>query len=89
MYANEANVSQTPEEQQVAAPAWQALVKEMGTAGVLLSNAGLSSTADATTVRIRDHKTLITDGPFAETYEHLGSATTSMRQSNGQRRFPP
>ena len=26
----------------------------------------------ATTVRVRDGRTLITDGPFAETHEHLG-----------------
>ncbi|MDV3126174.1 YciI family protein [Mycobacterium sp. 21AC1] len=28
----------------------------------------------ATTVTVRDGKTLITDGPFAETHEHLGGA---------------
>jgi hypothetical protein len=27
---------------------------------------------DATTVRVRNGKTLITDGPFAETHEQLG-----------------
>ncbi len=40
--------------------------------GVLLSNNGLSSVTDATTVRVRDGKTLIADGPFAETHEQLG-----------------
>ncbi len=46
--------------------------KEVEAAGVLLSNNGLSSVANATTVRVRDGKTLITDGPFAETHEQLG-----------------
>ena len=75
MYANEANVPQTPEEQQTTAPVWQvwqAVAQEMEAAGVLVSNSGLSSIANATTVRVRDHKTLITDGPFAETHEQLG-----------------
>jgi len=32
----------------------------------------LRDTSTATTVRVRDGKTLITDGPFAETREQLG-----------------
>jgi len=32
----------------------------------------LHSTAKATTVRVRDGKPLVTDGPFAETKEQLG-----------------
>ena len=32
----------------------------------------LDSTATATTVRVRDHETLVTDGPFAELKETLG-----------------
>jgi hypothetical protein len=72
MYANEAGVPQTPEEQQDPAPVWQALAKEMEAAGVFVYSSGLSSIANATTVRVRDHKTLIIDGPFAETHEQLG-----------------
>jgi hypothetical protein len=33
---------------------------------------GLQPTSTATTVRVRDGKTLTTDGPFAETLEQLG-----------------
>jgi hypothetical protein len=33
---------------------------------------GLQPTSTATTVRVRDGKTLTTDGPFAETREQLG-----------------
>jgi hypothetical protein len=72
MYWEQSNVPQTPEEQRAAAPAWYALLKEMEAAGVLLSNNGLSPVADATTVRVRNGKTLTTDGPFAETHEQMG-----------------
>ncbi len=33
---------------------------------------GLAPVTAATTVRVRNGKTLTTDGPFAETHEHLG-----------------
>ena len=72
LYANEADVPKTPEEIQAAAPAWQASGKEMQEAGVFLSGSGLDSVANATTVRVRNGKTLTTDGPFAETHEQLG-----------------
>ncbi len=72
MYAEESKVPSTREEQQAAAPAWYALQKELEAAGVLLSTTGLSPVAGATTVRVREGKTLITDGPFAETHEQLG-----------------
>jgi hypothetical protein len=41
-------------------------------AGVVLGGAELASTHDATTVRVRDGETLVTDGPYAETKEQLG-----------------
>ncbi len=73
MYANESFVPETPEEQQaVAPPVWYALMAEMKAAGVLLSNNGVEPGASATTVRVRNGKRLITDGPFAETHEQLG-----------------
>jgi hypothetical protein len=73
LYANESIELNTPEEQEaVAAPAWFALMDEMKAAGVLRSNNGLSPVANATTVRVREGKTLVTDGPFAETHEQLG-----------------
>jgi hypothetical protein len=73
MYASESVELTTPEEQAAVAPqVWFALMDEMKAAGVLISNNGLSSIANATTVRVREGKTLITDGPFAETHEQLG-----------------
>jgi hypothetical protein len=72
MYANESeNPNKTPEEFQTAAQAWYAYSKAAEAAGVLLSNNGLSPVANATTVRVRNGKTLATDGPFAETHEQL------------------
>jgi hypothetical protein len=72
MYANESNMPQTLEAQQAAAPVWAALAEEMKAAGAWVSSSGLSPVADATTVRVRNGKTLTTDGPFAETHEQLG-----------------
>jgi len=77
MYANEAETPQyTPEETpaayQAAAQAWYAFTAEAKAAGVWEANNGLTSVTDATSVRVRDGKTLTTDGPFAETHEQLG-----------------
>jgi hypothetical protein len=73
MYAAESEVPKyTPEEFQTAAQAWNTMRKEAQAAGVLLDTNGLSPIATATTLRVRDGKTLITDGPFAETHEQLG-----------------
>jgi hypothetical protein len=51
---------------------WAAYMKEANAAGVMLSNGGVAPDHSATTVRVREGKSLITDGPFAETHEHLG-----------------
>ncbi|MPZ83275.1 MAG: YciI family protein [Actinophytocola sp.] len=40
--------------------------------GALVSGHPLEQESTATTVRVREGRTLITDGPFAETHEHLG-----------------
>ncbi len=73
MYANESVVPKfTPEEQQAVVKTWNNLLKEAETAGVLVSTNGLAPVANATTVRVRDGKTLTTDGPFAETHEQFG-----------------
>jgi hypothetical protein len=52
--------------------AWGAFNQEVANAGVMSSGTGLQSSATATSVRVRNGKTLITDGPFAETREQLG-----------------
>lgn len=42
--------------------------------GVFVAGHPLRPEHTATTVSVRDGKPLITDGPFAETHEHLGGA---------------
>jgi hypothetical protein len=41
-------------------------------AGVILDGAELAPTRSATTVRVRDGRTAVTDGPYAEAKEALG-----------------
>jgi hypothetical protein len=48
------------------------LTHELQAAGQYLTAAPLHPTATATSVRVRDGKRLVTDGPFAETREQLG-----------------
>lgn len=45
---------------------------QINSSGQYLDAAPLQPTSTATSVRIRDGKRLITDGPFAETREQLG-----------------
>ena len=45
---------------------------DMQAAGVLRGGAELKPTSTATTVRLKNGKPLVTDGPFAETKEQLG-----------------
>ena len=52
-----------------------ALNREMQDAGAWVFGAGLHPTATATVVRAQGTEVLITDGPFAETKEHLGGFT--------------
>jgi hypothetical protein len=48
------------------------LTHELKTKGQYLSASPLHSISTATSVRVRDGKKLVTDGPFAETREQLG-----------------
>jgi hypothetical protein len=51
---------------------WSAFIGAMAQAGVIASGSGLLGPDTATTVRIRDGKRLVQDGPFADTKEQLG-----------------
>jgi len=73
IYRNEAELGQ------MDAAARQKMTGEYGTftqsiiqSGHFKAGDGLQPTTTATTVRVRDGKTLTTDGPFAETREQLG-----------------
>ncbi len=48
------------------------LARQLDTAGQFVATALLHPTSTATSVRVRDGKRLVTDGPFAETREQLG-----------------
>jgi len=49
-----------------------ALAHELGEKGICQAASPLQPTSTATCVRVRQGKPIITDGPFAETYEQLG-----------------
>ncbi len=72
VYYNEKNIQQMSQQE------WDALnrecmgcVEDLTNSGHFLDGAPLLSTESATTLRMRDGKPLITDGPFAETKEQL------------------
>jgi hypothetical protein len=48
------------------------LAHQLNSSGQYLATAPLHPTSTATSVRVRDGKSLVTDGPFAETREQLG-----------------
>ncbi len=73
---------------------WTAFIGAMAQAGVIVKGDGLQGPHAATTLRIRDGKRVVEDGPFADTKEQLGGyfvieVPTSTRRSTGRRRRPP
>ncbi|MGH2840886.1 MAG: YciI family protein [Solirubrobacteraceae bacterium] len=61
-----------PEEQEAQMAKWYEYTQALGESGAMLGGNALEPADTATTVRVRDDETLITDGPFAETKEILG-----------------
>lgn len=64
-----------PEEQaerEAELPVWLELNESLREAGLLVANGRLHPAESATTVRVREGETEITDGPFATTKETLG-----------------
>lgn len=51
---------------------WNAFIGAMMQAGVIVKGDGLQGPHLATTVRVRDGKRTVEDGPFADTKEQLG-----------------
>ncbi len=73
IYGNEAASAQAaPEDMKAMMAAYYAFTTEIKEKGVYINGNALQPTATATTVRVRDGKTVTTDGPFAETKEQLG-----------------
>ncbi|MFK7917661.1 MAG: YciI family protein [Ilumatobacter sp.] len=73
LYDNEANAHDfgTPE-MDAEMQQWFEFTADLDAAGKHLGGEALNPVATATTVRVRDGKTITADGPFAETKEALG-----------------
>ena len=73
IYASEEDYSQmTSEEHAAIMQGHGAFAQEAMQRGILMGGAPLQPTSTARTVRVRKGKTLVIDGPFAETKEQLG-----------------
>src|SRR5437879_6127827 len=70
VYLDEQALSETEREQCYVKSAQ--LAQEIHSSGQYLDAAPLHPVATATSIRVRDGKRLVTDGPFAETREQLG-----------------
>jgi hypothetical protein len=64
--------SHTEFERQEIYREYRQLREELTSRGQFLTGDQLQATANANTVRVRDGKQLVTDGPFAETREQVG-----------------
>jgi hypothetical protein len=62
----------SPEEQKRIYDEYWAYTTELKKSGKMLSCEPLDPTTTATTIRVREGKTIPTDGPFADTKEQLG-----------------
>ena len=70
IYTNEqADQQATPEQQQEIFQAYGSYTQSIQEQGIMLGGEALQPTTTATTVQVRDGKTITTDGPFAETKE--------------------
>jgi hypothetical protein len=72
IYVEESPVEPPAEVMAAQLDAYNAFTESVRANGALIAGEALHPVATATTVRVRDGKTLTTDGPFAETKEVLG-----------------
>jgi len=61
-----------PEQQEAQMAKWMSYTDELAQSGALKGGNALEAIDTATTVRVRDDETIVSDGPFAETKEILG-----------------
>jgi hypothetical protein len=71
VYSTEPPEGLSPEEADEIAAGHSKVMNEAARKGVLHGAEPLAATSTATTVRVQQGRTLVTDGPFAETKEHL------------------
>jgi hypothetical protein len=62
----------TEAEQMEMVGRYEAVSEDLRKRGQFILGEPLDATSTSSTVRVRDGKTLVTDGPFAETKEQLG-----------------
>jgi hypothetical protein len=62
----------SPEQMADEMPKWFSYTQELQESGAMVAGDALQPVDTATTVRVRDGETVISDGPFAETKEALG-----------------
>ena len=73
IYRNEAELGKmSPAERKQMTAEYGTFTQSIIQSGHFKAGDGLQPTTTATTVRVREGKTLTTDGPFAETREQLG-----------------
>lgn len=73
IYTSELNdAGATPEQQAAVMAEYNVFTKQLNEHKAYLGGEALMPTSTATSVRVRDGKRAITDGPFAETKEQLG-----------------
>ncbi|MGY4497285.1 YciI family protein [Bradyrhizobium diazoefficiens] len=73
IYRSEAELNKMePADRQKVSAEYGAYTQSIVQSGHFKAGDGLQPSTTATTVRVRDGKTLTTDGPFAETREQLG-----------------
>lgn len=61
-----------PEQAEAYWGGWNSFIGAMAQAGVIVKGDGLQGPHTATTMRVRDGKRHVQDGPFADTKEQLG-----------------
>ena len=72
IYRNEAKmINMSPADRQALSAEYGTYTQSIVQSGHFKAGDGLQPTTTATTVRVREGKTLTTDGPFAETREQL------------------
>ena len=70
--SDEAWAGQTPAQMQDVMGRYRTFTESVRASGQMVGGDKLEPASTATTVRVRNGKTLTTDGPFAETKEQLG-----------------
>lgn len=72
IYADPSVPPTTEAEHHVLFEAFQTFTKDLRASGAYVAGDPLAPTTSATTVRVRDGRLAVSDGPFAETKEWLG-----------------